>query len=140
MKTLLWFRKNILLIFFLFSIVLVNGQDKQADKDKSFIQVEKQELARHSSEPVLVEIIDDPYVNYTTVSFEMEQSGNVEVSLYDQSGRKIADIFSGLLNAGNHSVKISSNGMASGMYICKVVMNDRTETLSIVKLVQSKEN
>jgi hypothetical protein len=87
-----------------------------------------------------IESYPNPFVGSTTITFEVTVNGNVEVALYDQAGTKVVDLFNGTLNAGTHSVELTNNELATGTYICKVVTKNKTESISILKLIQPKKN
>jgi hypothetical protein len=71
MKTTMGLRKSIFLLCFLFSIVLANGQDTQNSTSKSdSVRKEKKKLNLYTKEPVWVNMMDDPSVNY----FEAEKA------------------------------------------------------------------
>jgi len=67
----------------------------------------------------------NPFNPRTTISFSLAESGAVDVSVHDLRGRRVADLFSGSLPAGNHPV--SWNGLdragravASGVYVVRL--------------------
>jgi hypothetical protein len=62
MKTTMGFRKSTLLLLFLCTIVFAYGQDRHHSKDS--IRHEKKKLKHYAKEPVWVDMMEDPSVNY----------------------------------------------------------------------------
>jgi hypothetical protein len=50
-------------------------------------------------------------------------NGNVDISCYDLFGNKVLDIFSGLIE-GNSVIPLKTDGLASGIYFCKVTIDN----------------
>ncbi len=73
----------------------------------------------------------NPFNPVTTVSFTLPKAMNADLKLYDITGKEVAEIFSGELQQGYHSVKIDGTNLASGVYTCRLVAGDFS---SIIKL------
>jgi hypothetical protein len=57
----------------------------------------------------------------------------VTAALYDQNGRKAAEIFSGTLEAGEHHLR-APDGLARGVYFLRVAIDGRNELAKLVRL------
>ena len=79
--------------------------------------------------------IPNPAVNEATIEFNVAQAGNVEINLYDISGKLVQHLFSGFVNAGTTSVKINTSELSSGTYnyIMSVGDNHVSQQLKVVK-------
>jgi len=77
----------------------------------------------------------NPFSSSTQITFSPATSGHADISIVNQLGVEVARIFSGELEAGEHSFTWDAQAKAcatSGMYECVVRMNGRVETLPIV--------
>ncbi|HEX5132646.1 MAG TPA: FlgD immunoglobulin-like domain containing protein, partial [Candidatus Krumholzibacteria bacterium] len=77
--------------------------------------------------------VPNPFAAQTTVSYTLPERGNVEVSVYDVAGRRVATIFSGERSAGDHAVEwngVGDNGerVGAGIYFCRIEAGTRSVT------------
>ena len=49
---------------------------------------------------------------------------NVQISIFDIKGVKIADLFKGILNSGINSIESKLEGFSSGLYILEIITSD----------------
>lgn len=77
----------------------------------------------------------NPFNPVTTIPLAMPKSGEVHLVLYDLTGRLVQDIYRGYLNAGYHTFTFTVGTLSSGVYICRVNVNDFTaaKKMTIVK-------
>lgn len=54
------------------------------------------------------------------VRFTLPQGEHISIKLYDASGRNIATLLEGSLEAGHHEVTFDARGTAQGIYFCRV--------------------
>lgn len=64
----------------------------------------------------------NPFNPETMITFKTQNSGFTTVSVYNQAGQKVADLYSGSLNAGDHKVKWNAfeSKATSGVYFVRV--------------------
>jgi len=79
----------------------------------------------------------NPFTGTTTVEFVLPQAGDVEIGVYDVSGRRVATQHLTHATAGSHSVMMSSNAidgtpLPSGVYFCRVRAGAETVTKKMV--------
>ena len=86
----------------------------------------------HSLSVVGVEVLEIPYLftlhpaypnpfnPTTTIEFSLEESGNVILSVYDLSGKKVTEITNAVYSPGNHKVVYDGSGLASGTYFYQI--------------------
>ena len=87
-----------------------------------------------SSEPIndtKLFLYPNPVQTSTEIRFTLNTPANVELALYDLSGRIVNSIFSGMRTAGNHTVQFpcrtqSGDLLPSGVYICVLSTDNRT--------------
>ncbi|HWA06745.1 MAG TPA: T9SS type A sorting domain-containing protein [Ignavibacteria bacterium] len=70
----------------------------------------------------------NPFNPTTSIKFDVSRSGNINISVYDISGRKIEDMVSGSYNPGTYEVKWDASKYSSGVYFYTLVTNEFTET------------
>jgi hypothetical protein len=101
---------------------------KQIDYDGSF----------EYSDIVEVEIIApsefSPYQNYpnpfnpsTTIKYSIPESGNVKLEVYNSLGEKISTLVDEFKNAGTYQVRLSLNGLSSGVYFYRLRAEEFTQ-------------
>jgi len=79
----------------------------------------------------------DSITGTTTIEFVLPQAGDVEIGVYDVSGRRVATQHLTQATAGSHSVMMSSNAidgtpLPSGVYFCRVRAGAETVTKKMV--------
>jgi len=62
----------------------------------------------------------NPFNAQTTISFSLEKPGNVEISIYDITGRLVEVLTSQAYNAGNHSLVWDAAHHPSGIYFVRL--------------------
>jgi len=63
----------------------------------------------------------NPFNPSTTISFSIPTAGNVNLSVYDMLGQKVATLISGAQNAGDYKVNWNAAGFSSGIYLYRLV-------------------
>ncbi|MBI9037679.1 MAG: T9SS type A sorting domain-containing protein [Bacteroidales bacterium] len=81
----------------------------------------------------------NPFSNETFISFSLKESCDVELYVFDINGRKIKNLFSGKLNAGNHNIlwdgKTDKNKTVKpGIYFYSLVLANSAITKKMVRL------
>lgn len=74
------------------------------------------------------EVFPNPVANTSTVSFNLKQSGNVIVELYNSAGKRVMQIANGTFNAGQNKVNLNSNELDNGIYFISIKTADQTMT------------
>jgi len=73
-----------------------------------------------ASEDGYIGIFPNPFSNYTTIVFGAEETVETTLDLYDMSGRHIAILFDGILEAGElQDVELDGSNLNNGLYIAK---------------------
>lgn len=62
----------------------------------------------------------NPFNGDTRIAFSLPEEMAVNLKIYDVCGRLVATVISGKLNAGNHIVHVSSEGLSSGIYFYRL--------------------
>ena len=62
----------------------------------------------------------NPFANQTTIRFDVEKAGPVELEVFNISGQKVATLVSGSTAAGTHSVTFDGSRLPSGTYLYRL--------------------
>jgi len=90
------------------------------------------------SEYLLEQNYPNPFNPVTSIQYSLPYSGFVIITVYDMLGRKVAFLVNEEKPAGNYEVDFSAKGLASGVYIYRMKVND-PETGSGQDFIQSKK-
>ena len=79
----------------------------------------------------------NPFNPNTKITFDLSQSQEVYLAVYDILGQEVAVLTNGLLPAGSHVVNwdgISKNGeqMNSGVYLAKLTTENQTQSVKMI--------
>jgi hypothetical protein len=74
----------------------------------------------------------NPFNPTTTISFDLPESGVVDLAVYDLSGRQVASLVDGWMKAGSHVLTFDGSGSASGVYIYRLTAGKFTSTGKMV--------
>ncbi|TKJ36565.1 hypothetical protein CEE37_14895 [candidate division LCP-89 bacterium B3_LCP] len=77
---------------------------------------------------VLNEAYPNPFNPTTTISYQLPATSLVSLSIYDISGRQLANLVNGWRDAGNHEVTFDASELSSGMYIYHLQAGDFTDS------------
>ena len=70
----------------------------------------------------------NPFNPVTTIRFWLGGTVNVNLTVYDILGRRVAVLVNGRLVAGNHDVKFDAKGLSSGIYFYRIQAGSFMET------------
>lgn len=91
-------------------------------------------------ESQLIKNYPNPFNNTTTLVFELnvEDPVVVEIQIYDITGRLVKTLQPGEHGIGRHEVSFDATGLASGMYIARLVSPQMPDFQDTVKLLLSR--
>lgn len=69
---------------------------------------------------VLDQNYPNPFNPTTTIRFKLPQASNVQLTVYNILGQKVAVLLDTKLNAGTHLVQFNARGLASGLYFYRL--------------------
>ncbi len=76
----------------------------------------------------------NPFNAETSISFSITAQSDINLSIYDLLGRKVATLLSGPLDAGTHSVTWNAGKFASGVYLCRLQSGDKSVSTRMLLL------
>ncbi|MBA3970730.1 MAG: T9SS type A sorting domain-containing protein [Bacteroidetes bacterium] len=78
-------------------------------------------------------IYPNPAEDNTVISFNLSESENTTISLFDIVGKQIVSVFSGNLPAGEHKYSIGENTkLAAGAYFVRVTVDGKSFTKKLI--------
>ncbi len=78
----------------------------------------------------------NPFTPSTTIEYHLSRPGNVELSVYDMQGRLVRTLVDAPMQSGTHPVRWDADGIASGTYLFRLVVDGkaaRTQTATLVR-------
>jgi photosystem II stability/assembly factor-like uncharacterized protein len=69
-------------------------------------------------------IYPNPFHNFTTLEYEIEYSANVNLSIYNHLGQRVAVLVDGEQAAGKQILRWNAEGMPSGIYYYRLTTDD----------------
>jgi glycosidase len=76
----------------------------------------------------------NPFNPTTTISFEIQSTGNVKLSVYNLLGQEVKKLLNENLVEGMHSVEFDAKGLTSGLYIYKLESSGHSLTRKMILL------
>jgi WD40 repeat protein len=76
-------------------------------------------------------IAPNPAHSSVNISYGLECPANVNLAVYDASGRQVALLESGKVPEGSHTLRWNAN-VSAGVYLCKLTITEKTFTRRIV--------
>jgi hypothetical protein len=93
--------------------------------------VEDSEFPKHFG---LGQNFPNPFNPVTTFRLAVPREARVTVTLYDVAGRVVRELADREFEPGYHEVAVSAEGLASGVYFCRMTAGDFTETTKMLLL------
>lgn len=70
----------------------------------------------------------NPFNPSTTISFSLPKAGDVKLTIFDLTGKVVAELVNNKLEAGIHNVNFDASNIASGVYFYAIKAGDFTAT------------
>jgi hypothetical protein len=74
----------------------------------------------------------NPFNPVTTINYQLPKSSMVTLSVYDVSGRQVAELVNGWRDAGAHNVTFDASTLASGLYFYRIEAGGFTDVKKMV--------
>ena len=75
-------------------------------------------------EDIISQNFPNPFNPTTRIEFALSDTKDVLINVYDPLGRRVATLVDGQLNSGFHSITFDGSGLASGVYLYRIVTNE----------------
>ena len=76
----------------------------------------------------------NPFNPVTQISYQLRSAQNVRISVFDITGRKVADLVRQFESAGSHSVSFRADNLSSGVYFYRIVAGDFSSVRKMIVL------
>ena len=76
----------------------------------------------------------NPFNPVTTFRFAVPKAARVTITLYDVAGRVVRELVDDDYEPGYHTLPLSADGLASGVYFCRMASEDFSETTKLLLL------
>ncbi len=70
----------------------------------------------------------NPFNPATKIQYSLPVSGNVSLKVFDQSGKEVSNLVSGIKTAGTYEVNFDASSFSSGLYFYKIEAGNFTAT------------
>jgi hypothetical protein len=67
-----------------------------------------------------------------TFSFNLQSAADIQLALYDITGKKITQIYKGYRNAGFQTITWKKGDLSPGIYFYKIIMHSNNQTQNLV--------
>lgn len=83
---------------------------------------------------VLHQNYPNPFNPSTTISFNLESSANIRLTVYNILGKKVSEIYTGTKSSGSHQINFDGSSLPSGIYYYELITENFRQTKSMVLL------
>lgn len=80
----------------------------------------------------LAEPYPNPFNPTTMISYSLPIKTEIELTVYDISGRKLVELYSGKQKAGTHTLEWNAGHLPSGVYFVKLIVGEFSQTQKAV--------
>ena len=71
----------------------------------------------------ITSVYPNPFNSTAMVTYSLDEHASIAVKLFDLTGSEIATLFEGQRAPGNHTIQITGQDYASGLYLCRLIKN-----------------
>jgi hypothetical protein len=106
--------------------------------EEPFLQAEASKTLTPSSAPsafALRGAAPNPFRSITELEYDVPETAPVKIAVYDLLGRQVATLLDRTEKAGTHRVQFDGSGLASGVYLVRLVADGavHTQRISLVR-------
>ncbi|MDP8229350.1 MAG: right-handed parallel beta-helix repeat-containing protein [Candidatus Electryoneaceae bacterium] len=115
--------------------MIVNGWGAGGDRYIELNQVVSVDDGGASSIPTefgLSQAYPNPFNSSTTIHYQLPMRSDIEIKIFDASGREIEALVNRSLDAGNHRIVWNGAGYPSGLYFCRMVSGDISQSIRLL--------
>ena len=77
----------------------------------------------------LIDCYPNPFNSEVSISFEIENPGQISLDIFDINGRFVENLAAGYFNSGPHNVRWNATGRATGVYMLKLSSTQENSVL-----------
>jgi hypothetical protein len=79
-----------------------------------------------------LQIYPNPFATTATIEFELQDSENIQINIFDVTGKTVQSIPNQMYSVGNHKINVDGNGLENGLYYVNIVAEDGIITRRLV--------
>ena len=79
---------------------------------------------------ISLNLFPNPTDSRSSLQYELPEQAEVSLSVYDLYGRKVRDVYNGRVGAGQHTHEVDMNGLAKGLYLVQLKLNNGESTFT----------
>jgi hypothetical protein len=109
---------------------------KQVDLDGAFEYAASAEVAFAAPEQVALHgNYPNPFADQTTIRYEVPQTSEVRIAVYNVLGQRVTTLVNGEKSAGRHQIRLDASRLSSGVYVVRLTSDGSTAThkLTVVR-------
>jgi hypothetical protein len=95
--------------------------------DTAFLSVGVNEIINFDSK-----VYPNPFTEQTTVSYNLPNTSNVNIEVYNFVGEKVQTIVNEAKGAGKHNAIFSNTNMAKGIYFIRVTAGNQQKMMKVI--------
>jgi hypothetical protein len=76
-------------------------------------------------------VYPNPAQNKATVVVDMKHNADLQIAMFDITGKKVKEVFSGKKESGKQLFEVSLDGLNNGLYFVNVASEDKVQTVKI---------
>lgn len=80
----------------------------------------------------LFQNIPNPFKEQTRINFQLTETAETTLKIFDLAGNEVKSVVDGILNVGRHSINLTNEGLSSGMYYYVLRSNNYTQSKKLV--------
>jgi hypothetical protein len=74
----------------------------------------------------------NPFNPSTLLSYYLSEDADIQLNVYNITGEKVAELFNGLMSAGEHQVVFNAGNLASGIYLVSLYTGKEISTVKLM--------
>jgi len=108
----------------------IKASATQAQHNYGLINQISEELISNSV--TLLQNIPNPFNNLSSIDFVLPEKMQIELSIFDILGKKVATLYEGESAAGSHSISVFSSDYETGVYYYRLIANGTSYTKKMI--------
>jgi hypothetical protein len=90
------------------------------------------EIIENQNDDFIINIFPNPSNSVSYLNVNLKTASKTEISVFNQTGQKITEIYNGELAAGKNSFEMNTSEFESGIYFVNVKYTDNYKTIKLV--------
>lgn len=78
----------------------------------------------------------NPFNSETIIEFDIPKTEDIEITIYDITGKMLKDIFRGQLNSGHNYIRFNAENLSTGIYFCCLKSSGIVRAVKKISLIK----